>query len=156
MAEDAIFTIGYEKAKPEEFVAALTRAGVSLVLDVRDKAWSRRPDYIGRRLAARLEAAGIAYRWMPELGTPEAGRKAAKSGDMDGWRRSLDDRLAGAEGQAALAHAAALAGERSAALLCLEADPARCHRSIVAERLAELTALPVRHLRAAGQGDLAL
>ena len=147
MAAGAIFTIGYEKAKPEDFVAALSRAGVALVLDVRDKAWSRRPDYIGKRLAARLEAAGIAYRWLPELGTPEAGRIAAKAGDMAGWRRSLDARLAGTEGQAALAGAAALAAERPAALMCLEADPARCHRSVVADRLSALTGLPVAHLR---------
>jgi uncharacterized protein (DUF488 family) len=153
MAADAIFTIGYEKAKPDAFVAALTRAGVALVLDVRDKAWSRRPDYIGKRLAARLEASAIDYRWMPELGTPEAGRKAAKAGDMDAWRRSLDDRLDGAEAQAALALAGALAVERPVALLCLEADPARCHRSIVAERIAGLTKLPVKHLRASGQPE---
>lgn len=156
MPAPAIFTIGYEKAAPDAFVAALKEAGVALVLDVRDKAWSRRPDYIGKRLAARLEAAGLSYRWMPELGTPDAGRAAAKAGDMEAWRRSLCGRLDGAEGQAALAHAAALAAEQPTALLCLEADPARCHRTIVAERLAELTGLPVRHLRATGQPELAL
>lgn len=156
MSADAIFTIGYEKTAPEAFVAALKDAGVALVLDVRDKAWSRRPDFIGKRLSARLEAAGLGYRWLPELGAPEAGRAAAKAGDMAAWRKSLLDRLAGAEGQAALAHAAALAAERPAALLCLEADPARCHRAIVAERLAELTGLPVRHLRATRQPELAL
>lgn len=156
MAADAIFTIGYEKAKPEDFVAALTRAGVALVLDVRDRAWSRRPDYIGKRLAARLAAAGVDYRWMPELGTPEAGRNAAKAGDMAAWRRSLEDRLAGAEGQAALAHAAVLAAERPAALLCLEADPARCHRAIVAERVGALTGLATKHLRVSGHPELDL
>jgi uncharacterized protein (DUF488 family) len=156
MAADEIFTIGYEKAKPEAFVAALKRAGVALVLDVRDKAWSRRPDYIGKRLAARLAAAEIAYRWMPELGTPEVGRLAAKSGDMAAWRRSLEDRLDGAEGQAALAHAAALASEHPAALLCLEADPARCHRSVVAARVSALTGLTTRHLRGSGEPELDL
>ena len=156
MAAGAIFTIGYEKAKPDDFMAALSAAGVALVLDVRDKAWSRRPDYIGKRLAARLDAAGLGYRWMPELGTPQAGRTAAKDGDMDAWRRSLADRLAGTEAQAALAQAAILAAERPIALLCLEADPARCHRSVVAERLGTLTGLPTRHLRLSGQPEFNL
>lgn len=45
-----------------------------------------------------------------------------------------------------VARAAALAREKASALLCFEADPARCHRGPLAERVATLAELPIRHL----------
>jgi uncharacterized protein (DUF488 family) len=139
-------TVGYEGASLEALVAALRKARVKIVLDVRDVPWSRRAEFTKNRLAAALETAGIGYRHMQALGTPKAGRDAAKAGDRATFAKLLAARLDSPEGQGALAEAARLAAEGGLCLLCFERDPARCHRSIVAERLEAMALLDVRHL----------
>lgn len=137
-----VFTIGYGEATPDRLVAALKEAGVAAVVDVRALANSRRPGFAKRALSATLAEAGIGYRHLPALGTPPEGREAARSGRPEEMRRIFAKRLAGTEAQAALADVAAQARAQPVCLLCLEADPAGCHRTLVAEALG----VPVRHL----------
>jgi len=75
-----IFTIGYEGATQPELVAALRQAGVERVIDVRAVPMSRKPGFSKNVLAAGLREAGIDYVHLKALGTPPAGREAARKG----------------------------------------------------------------------------
>lgn len=130
-------TIGYEGAAQAEVIKRLWVAGVRLVLDVRAIAASRRPGFSKGVLSASLAEAGIGYRHLRALGTPKAGRLAARAGRTEDMREIYEGHLEEPRAQAELALAAELANHTPAALLCYEADAARCHRTIVARRLHE-------------------
>lgn len=132
-----LFTIGYEGATQPGLIAALREAGVELVIDVRAIAASRRPGFSKRLLAGGLEAAGIRYEHFKDLGTPKAGREAARRGNVPEMRRIMAGQLATPEAQRALAGAIAAAGEAKACLLCLERRHEDCHRALVADLMAE-------------------
>lgn len=143
----SVATIGYEATTVATFLDALRAAGVDLLVDVRAVASSRRPGFAKSRLAANLAEAGIAYLHLRGLGTPAEGRAAARAGDVAGMQAVFRSHLATPAAQADLAHAAALvrAGRRIC-LLCLEANPAQCHRSLVAAALTALVPAKVVHL----------
>ncbi|MFL0414515.1 DUF488 domain-containing protein [uncultured Sphingomonas sp.] len=126
-----IYTIGYEATTMADFLAALTRAGVKRVIDVRALPLSRRPGFSKSILAATLREAGIDYVHLKALGTPKRGRDAAKKGDVVTLRAVYDDQLALPEAQAAAAQMRALAAELPSALLCYERDPCHCHRTLL-------------------------
>jgi uncharacterized protein (DUF488 family) len=131
-----LFTIGYQAATQGEVIGRLKAAGVAVLIDVRAVAASRRPGFSKRLLAAGLADAGIDYVHLRALGTPAAGRTAARAGRTAEMRSIYTDYLdhePAAETE--LAEAQAIAGARPAALLCLEADAGVCHRRLVAERL---------------------
>ncbi|MCH8182183.1 MAG: DUF488 domain-containing protein, partial [Proteobacteria bacterium] len=131
-----LYTIGYQGASVEGFIAALKAAGVETLIDVRAVPASRRREFSKRSLAASLEAAGLAYVHLVGLGNPKEGRDAAKSGRLDDYRRIYTAHLDSEAGREALARAAEIAAASPACLMCLEADPAFCHRSMAAVRLA--------------------
>ena len=131
----ALATIGYEGASLGDVIGRLARAGVRMVIDVRAIAASRRPGFSKTMLGASLDEAGIAYVLLRALGTPKAGREAARAGRIGEMRTIFEAHLEEPQAQAQLARATAIAAETPAALLCYEADPAHCHRAIVAERI---------------------
>lgn len=143
-------TIGYEGATVPGFLATLRAADVDLLVDVRAVAGSRRPGFAKTRLAAHLAEGGIDYLHLRALGTPADGRAAARAGDRAAMRRIFAAHLATDAAQDALAHLATLvtAGRR-VCLLCLEAEPAHCHRALVAAALAERLPVAVVHLHPA-------
>jgi uncharacterized protein (DUF488 family) len=145
---DWIATIGYEGLPPEAFLRLLREHAVTLVVDVRALANSRRPGYAKRALTAALAGAGIGYRHLPALGTPAAGRQAARAGNISRLRSIFEAHLAGDQPQAALADLAATARTGRTCLLCLEAEPAQCHRAIIAAHLARDFGYQVTHLHA--------
>lgn len=133
-----IFTIGYEGADSDRFLAALKDAGVAVLADVRAVALSRKRGFSKSALRESLEHDGIGYRHFIELGTPKAGREAARAGDGELLRRIYcDEVLVTDRAKAALDAVAELAANQPVCLLCFERDPATCHRRLVAERLAE-------------------
>ena len=143
-----IGTIGYEGTTMRAFLDALRRARVELLVDVRAVASSRRPGFAKTALAANLEGAGTDYLHLRGLGTPAAGRAAARAGRHAEMRRIFLEHLGADEAQEQLERLAGIArSERRVALLCFEADPAHCHRSLVAAALAERLPLDVEHLR---------
>lgn len=151
-----LYTLGYEGVDIADFIAALRSAGVRLVLDVRAVPYSRKADFVKARLGRHLEAAGIGYRHLGGLGNPKPGREAAAAGETAAYHHILSQHLASGAAQADLAEAATLAGAGGACLVCLEADASRCHRSLVAERLAAEHGFTVCHLRHDGQQRLDL
>jgi uncharacterized protein (DUF488 family) len=126
-----IFTIGYEATTMDEFIAALRKAGVERVIDVRAVPLSRRPGFSKNILAASLKDAGIDYVLLKNLGTPKLGRDAAKKGDVKTLREVYDGQLHLPEAQVEAAMMRELAAEKPSALLCFERDPAHCHRTLL-------------------------
>jgi uncharacterized protein (DUF488 family) len=141
-------TVGYEGTTVRAFLDTLREAGVELLVDVRAVASSRRPGFAKSALAANLASAGIEYLHLRPLGTPADGRAAARSGKAAEMHRIFARHLRTAEAQEALATLEEIvrSGKR-ACILCLEADPARCHRTLVADALGERMKLRVDHLR---------
>jgi uncharacterized protein (DUF488 family) len=139
-------TIGYEASSQPDVLAALQAAGVELLVDVRAIAASRRAGFAKRQLAAGLVTVGIDYLHLRALGTPKEGRIAVRAGQPERMRPIFEAHLATPEAQAALQGLASLVAERRVCLLCLERDPATCHRTIIAEHLARQAAIEVEHL----------
>lgn len=124
-----IFTIGYEGSTQPELIAALRQAGVERVIDVRAVPLSRKPGFSKNVLAAGLKEAGIDYVHLKALGTPPAGREAARKGRTGEMKRIFAAQLDTPEAGLAAAQMVALAEEKPSALLCFERDPAGCHRT---------------------------
>jgi uncharacterized protein (DUF488 family) len=131
-----IFTIGYEGATVPEFVAALERAGVEQVIDVRALPLSRRPGFSKSPLKAALEEAGIDYVHLKALGTPSAGRTAARAGRHAEMAHIYAGQLELPEAMAQAAAMLEFAAEKSSALLCMEREPAHCHRTLLLKAVA--------------------
>jgi uncharacterized protein (DUF488 family) len=124
-----IFTIGYEGATQAELIAALQQAGVGRVIDVRAVPLSRKPGFSKNVLAAGLKEAGIDYVNLKALGTPPAGREAARKGRVEEMHRIYAAQLDTLEAGAEAARMIALAEEMPSALLCFERNPTGCHRT---------------------------
>jgi uncharacterized protein (DUF488 family) len=132
-----IFTIGYEKATQAELIAALQAAGVKRVIDVRAVPLSRRPGFSKNILKNGLAEAGIDYVHLKALGTPPAGREAARKGRHAELERIYAGQLELPEAIVAVAEMRDLAAERPSALLCYERDPHVCHRSLLLGAVAQ-------------------
>lgn len=127
---DRIFSVGYEGRSIEEFVDLLGTAGIGQVADVRDNPWSRKPGFTGSELRSHLADASIGYVHLGDLGAPRAIRDGADD-FLAAYRSHLD-------GQSdALEELVEAARDRPTAMMCLEADPADCHRQVIADRLRE-------------------
>lgn len=131
-----LFTIGYEGATMDEFLAALRSAGVKRVIDVRALPLSRRPGFSKTPLRNALAEAGIDYVHLRALGTPAEGRSAAKRGDRVTLERVYAGQLELPEAIVAGEEMKRLAGELPSALLCYERDPRDCHRTLLWQRVA--------------------
>jgi uncharacterized protein (DUF488 family) len=139
-----IFTIGYEKAKPEAVMAELKRAKVRLLVDTRAVAASRKPGFSKKQLAAGLDEEGIGYLHLQTLGTPDEGRQAAHSGKMDVMWRIYSKHLKTPGAIEAMDELVSIVKSgQSVCLLCFERDKNFCHRSRIAEVVHERTGAKV-------------
>jgi len=148
MDEHDLATIGYEGASVRSFLDALTDAAVELLVDVRAVANSRRPGFSKSALGANLAEAGIDYLHLRALGTPAEGRAAARAGRHGEMQKIFAQHLREPKAESDLATLTELVSSgRTVCLLCLEADPAHCHRTLVAEAVAARVPVRIRHLR---------
>src|SRR3954453_8593545 len=131
-----IFTIGYEGTTVPEFISVLRHAGVERVIDVRALPLSRRPGFSKSALRAALEQAGIGYVHLKALGTPADGRAAARAGRHADLERIYAGQLELPEAMAQSAQMLDLAAEKPSALLCMEREPAHCHRTLLLDAVA--------------------
>ena len=132
-----IFTIGYEATTMPDFIGTLAAAGVERVIDVRALPLSRRPGFSKTSLAASLGEAGIGYVHLKALGTPKAGRDAAKKGDVATLTAVYEAQLELPEAQAQAAIMLGLAAEKPSALLCYERDPCHCPRTLLLDAVGD-------------------
>ena len=143
---EPLLTIGYEGCTIGGVIAALKAAGVSLLIDVRAVAASRKPGFSKRQLAAALDEAGIRYVHLQGLGTPKSGRDAVRAGHPERMVPIFNEHMTSDRAQVELAMAKDLVRDSKACLLCFERDPAHCHRRIVAGLVCEETGQTVADL----------
>jgi uncharacterized protein (DUF488 family) len=131
-----VWTIGYEKLLPGALVAELQAAGVRRLIDVRYRPQSRRAGMSKTRLGDLLAEHGIAYEHRRALGTPPDLRWLYKNRRVAegaaGFEHHVESTAAGDLDELA----AELESGPPTALMCLEADPATCHRRVLTEALA--------------------
>jgi uncharacterized protein (DUF488 family) len=139
-----LFTIGYEKSKPDALMAELKRAKVKLLVDTRAVAASRKPGFSKRQLAATLDENGIGYLHLQKLGTPDEGRQAARAGKLDTLWRIYAKHLTTPDAIEAMDELISIVmSGQTVCLLCFERDQACCHRSRIAEIVNERTGADV-------------
>jgi uncharacterized protein (DUF488 family) len=152
-----VATIGVHGWTLDQFLAALDGEGVSTVLDVRQRRGLRGSEYAwanAARLQAALTEAGIAYRQLKELAPTTELRELQyaedeRSGVGKRSRSELAPEYVGRYTEEILDRVdleQVVAG-LPAALLCVELEPAACHRSLIAARLAAEHGVSVTHLR---------
>jgi len=137
MESKSIYTIGHSTHTIEEFLDLLRAHAIQLLVDVRTVPKSRKHPQFGiDLLPEELQTAAIDYLHLKELGGL---RHPAKDSPNTGWRntsfRGYADYIATPEFHAALAHLEELASSRQTAIMCAEAVPWRCHRSLIADAL---------------------
>lgn len=125
-----IYSVGYEGLSVEGLVDRLVGARVTTLVDVRLNPSSRKPGFTRRHLAEALAEAGIGYIHERSLGNPPDNRAAFRSGDANEGRARMRALLAN-EGRQALRRVVELASSGRIAVMCVERDPARCHRDVV-------------------------
>jgi len=133
----AILTIGHSTRPIETFLELLRAHGVKRLVDVRTIPRSRyNPQFNSDTLAATLGDCGIGYTSMKELGGL---RHARTDSPNTGWRnisfRGYADYMQTPEFAAGLAALIEIAGREKTAIMCAEAVPWRCHRSLIADAL---------------------
>lgn len=132
-----MLTIGHSTLPAEVFLSILRDNGVRLLADIRTVPKSRHnPQFAQENLAPALRAAGIGYEWYRALGGL---RHAGKDSINTGWRnasfRGYADYMQTAEFSAALDELLKGGPHEHIAMMCAEAVPWRCHRSLVADAL---------------------
>lgn len=139
--------MGHSTRSIEEFLHLLTEHGVKRLVDVRSVPRSRRnPQFNRDQLPQSLRQVSIRYEHLPELGGL---RRARKDSPNTGWRnlsfRGFADYMQTPEFEAGLEKLLALAAQESTAIMCAEAVPWRCHRSLIADSLLA-RGVPVAHI----------
>jgi len=133
-----VFTVGHSTLPIERFIALLQTYGVKRVVDIRSAPRSRHnPQFNDTSLAESLTARRIEYVHIQALGGL---RRAHKDSPNTGWRnesfRGYADYMQGEEFRDALETLIRMSRQERAAIMCAEAVPWRCHRSLVADALA--------------------
>ena len=146
-AAPRILTIGHSTRPIEDFIAMLQAHGVKEIVDIRTIPRSRHnPQFNRENLPAALEQAGIGYIHMGGLGGLRHPRKDSRN---TGWRnsgfRGFADYMETPEFRSALGELIEEAARSRVAIMCAEAVPWRCHRSLIADALTA-RAIPVEHI----------
>ncbi|HEX6137099.1 MAG TPA: DUF488 domain-containing protein [Casimicrobiaceae bacterium] len=137
MKPSIVYTVGHSTRPIEAFIALLAAHGVTSLADVRTVPRSRHnPQFNAEALAASLAAHGIRYARFPGLG---GFRRAGAGSPNAGWRnasfRGYADYMQTPAFAENLELLLALAREQTLAVMCAEAVPWRCHRSLIADAL---------------------
>lgn len=131
-----VFTIGYERRDGEDMLGRLLDNGVRALIDVRQRAMSRKADFRGKALAARCEDAGIDYFPMPTLGSTDKLRDELRaSGDFVAFAKSFRALTRRKAMKDAIQELAEMAEATTIAMICYERCHDECHRSVLAEQL---------------------
>lgn len=132
-----MLTIGHSTRSIEDFMAILRAHAVDLLVDVRMVPKSRHnPQFHIENLPASLQGAGIDYRHMPELGglrrpRPDSANAVWRNASFRGYADYMETPAF----DAALGELLSMAEGRRAVIMCAEAVPWRCHRSLIADAL---------------------
>jgi len=139
-------TVGYEGADLSDFISSLSEAGVNILVDVRDRAQSRKKGFSKTALSEALNVAGIEYLHLRELGDPKEGREAARSGQWDRFHKIYSNVLRSDAAQKAMELIIELSETKSVCLLCYERDHKTCHRKCITDEIEMRVGKKARHL----------
>jgi uncharacterized protein (DUF488 family) len=137
MKADTLYSIGHSNKTLVQFISLLKAHAIKQVVDVRTIPRSRHnPQFNKNDLARTLRNRRIGYRYMKSLG----GLRHAKADSQNlGWRnlsfRGFADYMQTAAFAAAIEKLKAVALKKKTAIMCAEALPWRCHRSLIADAL---------------------
>jgi uncharacterized protein (DUF488 family) len=132
-----LYTIGYQKLTQAALIQELQLHKIDLLVDVRSKPYGRKVDFNKKRLEPALKEAGIEYAW-----------EGKDLGGLSGQREpGYQERLKWLLQQAR---------EKRVCVMCLEADPAKCHRGQWIAPDAEKQGVKVKHLPAPASTQLKL
>lgn len=128
-----VIGVGYAGHRLETFVRGLLASHVSLVVDVRLNAISRKQGFSKRALSAALTEAGIGYEHVPDLGNPGWNRPgfAGSGADVRAARAKFGELIAGETASACIDDIANAAARGVVAVMCVEADDRSCHRHVI-------------------------
>jgi uncharacterized protein (DUF488 family) len=157
----ALVTIGVYDWTLSAFLVALRRANVRMLLDVRQRRGVRGSEYAwanSKRLQAALADAGVAYEHLPELAPTTELRHLQYADDArQGVGKRSRERLAPEYAERFTRErldlvdldpiVESMPADGATALLCVERDPDACHRSLVAQRMADEFGIALEHLR---------
>jgi uncharacterized protein (DUF488 family) len=148
-----MMTIGHSTLPIETFVSILRDNGVRMLADIRTVPRSRHnPQFAQENLKPALEAAGIKYCWFRDLGGL---RHTRKDSINTGWHnasfRGYADYMQTPEFDAALDGLLKAAAQAHTAMMCAEAVPWRCHRSLVGDALT-VRGIPVEDITYSANG----
>lgn len=149
-----LWTIGHSTRPIDEFVSLLKAHGIQQLVDVRTVPRSRHnPQFNSEALAQSLARAAIHYRHSGNLGGL---RKPKKDSINTGWRnasfRGYADYMQTNEFQRAIEELIAYGANKKTAIMCAEAVPWRCHRSLIADALT-IRGWEVRHIMSETKAD---
>ena len=130
-----LFTVGHSTRTFEELVALLRAFGILVLADIRTIPRSRHnPQFNGDALRRALRSRRLRYAYLPELGGL---RRSSKDSPNTAWRnasfRGYADYMQSEGFEAGLEKLRALTAKGTVAIMCAEAVPWRCHRSLVAD-----------------------
>jgi uncharacterized protein (DUF488 family) len=154
LREPQLWTIGHSTKSIEDFLALLRSHGIQRLVDVRTIPRSRHnPQYDTEALVAHLKKAKLTYLHMPQLG----GLKKAKKDSVNvGWKnasfRGYADYMQSEQFRSALEQLMTESREWATAVMCAEAVPWRCHRSLIADALL-IRGWVVRHIMTKTKAD---
>src|ERR1700744_1879783 len=131
------YSLGYEGISIDRYIEVLKSHSISVVVDVRETAWSYKPGFSKKPLAERLTAEGISYIHLKSAGNPARNRKMGlpQQEVIQRYKEHLDrdpsclseifDLIEGASQDGAVC------------LLCFEQKPHECHRKVILDKLSE-------------------
>ena len=151
-----LYTLGHSTRSLDELLHLLRAHDVGVLADVRRFPRSpRNPRFNDEHLARSLPEAGVRYAWLAPLG----GRRQSHPGSLvnAGWRnpsfRAYADHMLTDEFEQGLTELLELARRAQVAIMCAEAVPWRCHRSLIADALTARGSA-VRHIQGLRRADL--
>jgi uncharacterized protein (DUF488 family) len=135
--ELTLYTVGHSTRSLDGFISLLRGHGVETVADVRRFPKSRKyPHFNDDSLALSLSQTGLGYVPFPPLG---GRRRAGPDSPNTGWRnegfRGYADHMQTGEFADGIARLATLAGQSPTVIMCAEAVPWRCHRSLIGDAM---------------------
>jgi len=121
-------------------------AEVKILVDVRDRAQSRKKGFSKTALSNALEERGIKYLHLKVLGDPKEGREAARAGNWKKFDKIYRAVLKTDAAQNALTEITEIISKERACLLCYERDHTTCHRKYISDNIDLQTSSKTRHL----------
>lgn len=133
-----VFTIGYEELSIDEFLGRLKKHRITTLIDVREIPYSRKRDFSKTRLAEHLQSAGVKYIHVGKLGSPKPLReKLHKDKNYDSFFEGYRTYLETLNGDMKELYEKVVVNNTTC-LMCMERDPLKCHRIVVAKKMKEI------------------